>query len=156
MIIQNNNPKSVSTQAKKGSKEKLSGSFAPVDESKQSFLEILESIVPSGKEETRELNELWKDLPDLEKELIKDPNHRNLESYKKHIKQIAELILKKNYKVMQAPQRGRNDQKDVRYVKVVDEKLDLLAKTMFSPNNSAFVILKQLDEIRGLLIDLKG
>ncbi|GBF43435.1 hypothetical protein LPTSP2_27320 [Leptospira ellinghausenii] len=156
MIIQNNNPKSVSTQAKKGSKEKLNASFAPVDEAKQSFLEILESIVPSGKEETRELNELWKDLPDLEKDLIKDPNHKNLESYKKHIKQIAELILKKNYKVMQAAQRGRNDQKDVRYVKVVDEKLDLLAKTMFSPNNSAFVILKQLDEIRGLLIDLKG
>ncbi|PKA27834.1 hypothetical protein CH381_02830 [Leptospira sp. mixed culture ATI2-C-A1] len=156
MIIQNNNPKSVSTQAKKGSKEKLATSFVPVDEAKQSFLEILESIVPAGKEETRELNELWKDLPDLEKALIKDPNHKNLESYKKHIKQIAELILKKNYKVMQAPQRGRNDQKDIRYVKVVDEKLDLLAKTMFSPNNSAFVILKQLDEIRGLLIDLKG
>ncbi|TGL15158.1 YaaR family protein [Leptospira meyeri] len=156
MIIQNNNPKSVSTQTKKGPKEKLNGSFGSVDESKQSFLEILESIVPSGKEETRELNELWKDLPDLEKDLIKDPNHKNLESYKKHIKQIAELILRKNYKVMQAPQRGRNDQKDVRYVKVVDEKLDLLAKTMFSPNNSAFVILKQLDEIRGLLIDLKG
>lgn len=95
MIIQNNNPKSVSTQTKKGSKEKLNGSLGSVDESKQSFLEILESIVPAGKEETRELNELWKDLPDLEKDLIKDPNHKNLESYKKHIKQIAELILKK-------------------------------------------------------------
>lgn len=95
MIIQNNNPKPVSTQTKKGSKDKLSSPSAPIDESKQSFLEILESIVPAGKEETRELNELWKDLPDLEKDLIKDPNHKNLESYKKHIKQIAELILKK-------------------------------------------------------------
>ncbi|MDF3820930.1 YaaR family protein [Leptospira sp. 96542] len=154
MIIQNQNPKSVSTSTQKKGNEKVAR--PALDESKQSFLDILESIVPSGSEETRELNELWKDLPDLEKNLISDPNQKNLKTYKDHIKQIAEIILKKNYKVLQAPQRGRNDQKDIRYVKVIDEKLDILARTMFSPSNTAFAILKQLDEIRGLLVDLRG
>ncbi|BDA80670.1 hypothetical protein LPTSP3_g36000 [Leptospira kobayashii] len=155
MFVQNTNNKPVSNSPKRkpGEKEKLQ----ETSESKNlTFLEILESIVPSDGENTKELNELWKDLPDLEKALIANPNHSNLKEYKEHIKNIAQLILKKNHKVMQAPSRGRNDNKDIRYVKIVDEKLDLLAKTMFSPNNSAFAILKQLDEIRGLLIDLKG
>lgn len=154
MIINNKNTKPLSSSTQKKDSDRLKSE--KIDESKQSFLDILESIVPAGEENTKELNELWKDLPDLEKKLISDPNHKNLKEYKDHIKQIASLILKKNYKVQQAPLRGRNDQKDIRFVKVIDEKLDILASTMFSPSNSAFTILKQLDEIRGLLIDVKG
>ncbi|MCU0823300.1 MAG: YaaR family protein [Leptospira sp.] len=154
MKINNKNSKSISSSSQKKDSERLKSE--KVDESKQSFLEILESIVPASEENTKELNELWKDLPDLEKKLISDPNHKNLNEYKEHIKQIASLILKKNYKIQQAPLRGRNDQRDIRFVKIVDEKLDILARTMFSPSNSAFTILKQLDEIRGLLIDVKG
>lgn len=154
MKINNKNSKSISSSSQKKDSERLKSE--KVDESKQSFLEILESIVPASGENTKELNELWKDLPDLEKKLISDPNHKNLNEYKEHIKQIASLILKKNYKIQQAPLRGRNDQRDIRFVKIVDEKLDILARTMFSPSNSAFTILKQLDEIRGLLIDVKG
>ncbi|TGN20312.1 YaaR family protein [Leptospira idonii] len=155
MFVQNTNNKAVSNSPqRKSSSDKLKTSSP--DSSNLSFLEILESIVPSDQENTKELNELWKDLPDLEKALIANPNHSNLKEYKEHIKQIAQLIMKKNHKVMQAPTRGRNDNKDIRYVKVLDEKLDLLARTMFSPNNSAFAILKQLDDIRGLLIDIKG
>lgn len=144
---------SSSTNKKKPSERK---SVAETDPAKQSFFEILDSIVPHTNDNTKELNELWKDLPDLERALISSQNHKTLSEYKDHIKQIAELILKKNHKVMRAPSLGRNDTKDIRYIKVLDEKLDLLANTMFSPTNSAFSILKQMDEIRGLLIDLKG
>ncbi len=154
MFVQTTQNKPSSTSARKKANDRLRESESL--SSTQTFLDILESIVPSNHENTRALNELWKDLPELEKALISNPNHKNLSEYKKHIKQIAELILKKNYKVIQAPTRGRNDTKDIRYVKIIDEKLDLLANTMFSPTNSAFGILKQLDEIRGLLIDLKG
>ena len=146
--------KSNSTSSRKQASDKLKDTNSI--HANQTFFDILESIVPSTEEGTRELNELWKDLPDIEKALIANPNHKNLREYKEHIKQIAKLILKKNHKVIQAPTRGRNDTKDIRYVKIVDEKLDILANTMFSPTNSAFNILKQLDEIRGLLIDLKG
>lgn len=154
MFVQTTQTKPSSTSSRKNTSDRLKEKESIP--SHQTFLDILESIVPSNQESTRELNELWKDLPDLEKALIANPNHKNLSEYKQHIKQIAELILKKNYKVIQAPARGRNDTKDIRYVKILDDKLDLLANTMFSPTNSAFGILKQLDEIRGLLIDLKG
>lgn len=152
--IQNQNPKAVSNAPRKNTKERLKESESV--SSNQTFLDILESIVPSNEESTRELNELWKNLPDLEKALIANPSHKNLGDYKNHIKHIAKLILEKNHKILQAPSRGRNDPKDIRYVKILDEKLDILAKTMFSPTNSAFSILKQLDDIRGLLIDIKG
>jgi uncharacterized protein YaaR (DUF327 family) len=154
MFVQTTQSKTSSTSSRKNSSDRLREKEGI--QPNQTFLEILESIVPSGQEATRELNELWKDLPDLEKALIANPNHKNLSEYKNHIKQIAQLILKKNHKVIQAPARGRNDTKDIRYVKILDDKLDLLANTMFSPTNSAFAILKQLDEIRGLLIDIKG
>jgi uncharacterized protein YaaR (DUF327 family) len=154
MFVQTTQNKPSSTSSRKNASDRLKEKESIP--SNQTFLDILESIVPSNQESTRELNELWKDLPDLEKALIANPNHKNLSEYKEHIKQIAQLILKKNHKVIQVPSRGRNDTKDIRYVKILDDKLDLLANTMFSPTNSAFAILKQLDEIRGLLIDLKG
>ncbi len=73
MFVQNTNNKPVSNSPKRkpGEKEKLQ----EASESKNlTFLEILESIVPSDGENTKELNELWKDLPDLEKALIANPN----------------------------------------------------------------------------------
>jgi uncharacterized protein YaaR (DUF327 family) len=40
-------------------------------------------------------------------------------------------------------------------VKILDENIQILASTMLSPQNSAFSLLKQLERIRGLLMDLK-
>lgn len=156
MQIHNQNQNSVGKPSSKKKGETSPKTPLANEETKQSFLDILESVVPSHSEETRELNELWKELPDLEKQLIQSPDKRNLDLYKQHVKTIAEIVLKKNYKLLQATLKGRSDQRDLRYVKILDEKLDLLAKTMFSPQNTAFHILKQMDEIRGLLIDLRG
>ena len=52
-------------------------------------------------------------------------------------------------------QRGRNDKKILMTVKILDENIQILASTMLSPQNSAFSLLKQLERIRGLLMDLK-
>ncbi len=158
-IIPNPTPSSKTPIVKNAKKDqtKASPSFLnPETEGPTSFLDILESIVPSNQDSTKHLNELWRDLPDLEKALIQSQSKENLENYKKHIKEIAELILKDNYKVQQAPRRNRTDEKDLRYVKIIDEKLHILASTMFSSTNSAFALLRQFEDIRGFLVDLKG
>lgn len=121
-----------------------------------SFLAILESIVPSTQESTRELNELWKQLPDLEKRFLNQPSHQHLTEYKVLVKNIVDSILKTNYKTFRAKLRGRNDHKLLTYVKVIDENLQILTHTMLSPANSAFSLLKQVEKIRGLLMDLKN
>jgi uncharacterized protein YaaR (DUF327 family) len=55
---------------------------------------------------------------------------------------------------VQARQRGRMDKKVLMTVKVIDENIQLLAMTMLNPANSAFGLLKQIEKIRGLLLDL--
>lgn len=119
------------------------------------FLELLEAIVPSDKDETREINELWQKLPDIEKKFLNEPNSYNLAEYKKLVKDILDAIMKNNTTLSMARQRGRNDKKILMSVKVIDENIQLLAMTMLNPANSAFSLLKQIEKIRGLLMDIK-
>jgi uncharacterized protein YaaR (DUF327 family) len=119
-----------------------------------SFLEILESIVTSTKEETREINSLWQKLPDIEKRFLKEPNQQNLNTYKSLVKDIVNAIMKNNMKLSQARQRGRTDKKILMTVKIIDENIQILAMTMLNPANSAFSLLKQLERIRGLIMDI--
>lgn len=150
--INTDKPKATTDKNSKGIK---SDSSSKIKEKENSFLSILESIVPSNKEETREINELWQRLPEMEKRFLNTPNQENLQEYKKLVKDITNTILKNNTNLSQAKQRGRNDKKVLMTVKILDENIQILATTMLSPQNSAFSLLKQLERIRGLLMDLK-
>jgi|JI9StandDraft_1071089.scaffolds.fasta_scaffold00573_8 uncharacterized protein YaaR (DUF327 family) len=150
--INTDKPKATTDKNSKGIK---SDSSSKIKEKENSFLSILESIVPSNKEETREINELWQRLPEMEKRFLNTPNQENLQEYKKLVKDITNTILKNNTHLSQAKQRGRNDKKVLMTVKILDENIQILATTMLSPQNSAFSLLKQLERIRGLLMDLK-
>lgn len=141
------NPK----QEKKSSVQKTESTNSP---KQSSFLEILEAIVPSTKEETREINLLWQKLPEVEKRFLREPNQENLNLYKNLIKDITNSILKNNMKLSQARQRGRSDKKILMTVKIIDENIQILAMTMLNPANSAFSLLKQMERIRGLLMDI--
>lgn len=153
MIIQNN------PNDKIGSKSDSKSKKVKVDEVEKvennSFLSLLEAIAPSSKEETKEINELWRQLPQIEKDFLSRPNNENLNRYKNLVKDITNLILKNNVEIVQARRRGRHDKKILLTVKVIDENLQILATTMLSPSNSAFSLLKQIEKIRGLLMDLK-
>ncbi|MDX1959542.1 MAG: DUF327 family protein [Leptospiraceae bacterium] len=120
-----------------------------------SFLELLESIAPSDKAETKEINTLWQKLPDIEKKFLASPNAENMNSYKNLVKEIVNEILKSNTTLSQARQRGKNDKRILMSVKVIDENIQILALTMINPNNSAFNLLKQIEKIRGLLLDMQ-
>ncbi|MCB1142503.1 MAG: DUF327 family protein [Leptospiraceae bacterium] len=154
MKIFNTNEPIKSTRDRKTPTRKSEGG-ASVSGKDQTFLEILESIVPSTNETTREINEYWQLLPDAEKDFLREPSKKNLESYKSLIKNITNAILKNNVELVQARQRGRNDKKVLMTIKIIDENIQILAKTMLSPNNSAFHLLKQIEKIRGLLLDLQ-
>ncbi len=145
---------SIKNTNEKKSKTLKSEGTSQVSQKDSSFLEILEQIVPSTREETREINVLWQKLPDVERNFLQEPNRKNLETYKELVKDIANAIIKSNTSVVQARQRGRMDKKVLMTVKVIDENIQLLAMTMLNPANSAFGLLKQIEKIRGLLLDL--
>jgi uncharacterized protein len=144
--------KNANDPKKRTTRPDTTGSVSSKD---NSFLEILEAIVPSTKEETREINSLWQRLPDTEKRFLNEPNQNNLDSYKNLVKEITSAILKNNMKLSQARQRGRTDKKILMTVQIIDEKIQILAMTMLNPSNSAFSLLKQMERIRGLLMDIK-
>jgi uncharacterized protein YaaR (DUF327 family) len=151
MIIAN---KTIKSSSEKDSKPVKSGVTAKIKEQANSFLSILEKLAPSTNEETKEINELWQQLPDAERNFLDNPNHENLTLYKNLVKSITQEILKKNMTLVQAKQRGRSDKKILMTVKIIDENLQILATTMLNPSNSAFTLLKQVERIRGLLMDI--
>jgi uncharacterized protein len=150
---------SIKTDKPKSTSEKKTFSkldqTAKLEDKNNSFLSLLESIVPSSKEETKGINELWQKLPDIEKRFLASPSQAHLEEYKNLVKDIIDEILKKNTVLTEAKKRGRNDQKILMTVKIIDQNIQILAQTMLSPNNSAFGLLKQMEKIRGLLRDIK-
>ena len=120
------------------------------------FREILESIIPSTTETNKSLNEMWSSLPDVEKRFLASPSMKNLEDYKKLIKEILVDIQKKNVRIETAQRKNRNDQGVLRTVRIINEKLQILAKIIVDPNNAAFQKLKEeLHDIRGLLLDIR-
>lgn len=118
------------------------------------FEELLFQVVPPEKEP--ELFELWSELPNVEQKLIQDPTEENLEVYKNLVQKIASQLIKKNLKLEQI-KRKTSSGKEVllSYVKIIDEKLHKMMLAIQSKKNTAFEILKNLKEIRGILIDLK-
>ncbi|MCS7204646.1 MAG: DUF327 family protein [Leptospiraceae bacterium] len=119
------------------------------------FLEILEEFIPSKKEP--ELHQLWVRLPEVESELIKNPTEDILEEYKNLVRQIAKLQIEKNVKI-QTLKRKNSAGKEflLSYVKIIDEKLHKMTLAIQSKRNTAFEILRNLREIRGLLIDMRS
>lgn len=61
------NPNKSNPTTDKNSKGIKSDGSSKIKDKENSFLSILESIAPSDKEQTREINELWQRLPDMEK-----------------------------------------------------------------------------------------
>ncbi|WCL49513.1 DUF327 family protein [Leptospira sp. GIMC2001] len=148
----------ISNNNSSSSKARSPKSSSPITNSdRPDFAELLEAIAPSHKESTREINELWRDLPEIERNLISDRSSENLQIYKEQIRSILKLILAKNTREekLQSPIKGSSQKKQHFHVVHIDEKLKLLAETITHPQNSAFQILKQMDSIKGLLLDIQ-
>jgi|JI8StandDraft_1071087.scaffolds.fasta_scaffold26864_3 uncharacterized protein YaaR (DUF327 family) len=126
-------------------------------EHKPEFLDLLESIAPKNKEETKDIHDLWKELPGIERDLIDDRSPINLTRYKNQVNSLLKAILLTNnsIKTQYTPIRGSNAKKEFSHIEYFDEKLKLLAETITHPQNSAFQILKQLDNIKGFLLDIQ-
>ncbi|EMO45494.1 YaaR family protein [Leptospira santarosai] len=121
-----------------------------------SFLDILEEIVPSGSETTKDLNSLWRELPDIEKKFLDLPSIGNLEIYQKHIKAITKAVIDQNMRVETLSRRMKGETKKIYHiVKIIDEKIQILAELIMNEGNSAFKLLKSLTDIRGLLLDIQ-
>lgn len=133
----------------------LNQSEAIESPSSSSFLDILEEIVPSGSEATKDLNALWRELPEIEKRFLDLPSIGNLEAYQKHIRAITKAVIDQNMRVETLARRMKGETKKIYHVvKIIDEKIQILAELIMNEGNSAFKLLKSLTDIRGFLLDI--
>ncbi|OOV40080.1 hypothetical protein B1J93_21225 [Leptospira kirschneri serovar Pomona] len=127
-----------------------------VENISSSFLDILEEIVPSKSETTKDLNALWRELPDIEKRFLDLASIENLETYQKHIQAIIKAVIDQNMRVETLSRKMKGEAKKIYHVvKIIDEKIQILAELIMNEGNSAFKLLKSLTDIRGLLLDIQ-
>lgn len=119
------------------------------------FQLILEEILPP-EQDNQSLRNLWSGLPDLEKELIARPTQENLDVYKNTVRKIAQETLRKNVRVKKLKRKNRrNETVELNVIEVLDDRLQKMAIMMHSPGNSAFTLFKTMEEIRGILLDIR-
>ena len=144
------------TDYRKKPVKKRDESTAAVQGEGNSFLNILEEVLPSSIEGNQNLHELWSMLPEREKNLIENPSNKNLEDYREVVRQIASQTLNKNVRLKKIYRKNRRNEKvELHVIEYLDSRIQKMAVMMHSRENSAFNILKTLDEIRGILLDLK-
>lgn len=123
---------------------------------KSPFLQILEEVLPHDDVSLKDLNELFSRLPEAEKNLIDSQTEENLNIYKQLIRAIARETLQHNMKVEKHFKKNRSNQTvELSVVRIADERLHQMTLLIRSKNNTAFSILKTMQEIRGLLLDAR-
>ncbi|MBI3394881.1 MAG: YaaR family protein [Spirochaetia bacterium] len=128
---------------------------------KNSFLNILEEVLPADSEGA-DLHGLWEELPSIERDLLDHPSNQNFKRYRERIQKIGRETLRRNTKVaaLKSAMRRKPGQpspgdKVHSVLQVLDERLQKMALLMLSKNNSAIALLKSVEEIRGLLLDIR-
>lgn len=111
-----------------------------------------------GEEVVRHYNEsvesLLEDLDQRERQFLDHQSLADLNEYKKAVKKIMELVAQEGFETKTVTSRRLTNKKEYFLVKRIDEKLKELALAITSPSSASFNLLKQCEEIRGLIFDL--
>ena len=87
--------------------------------------------------------------------LRRDQNTENVKAYKKSVRDFVHYVVERAY-TLEERTSGRNILKRKKFtsVAVIDEKLERLAAEVMSAQRDRLDILRRMDEIHGLLVDL--
>ena len=91
-------------------------------------------------------------VDEADKRLRENPNHENLEEYKKIVKQFVEDVIHRCLRIKKRRGRLGNRTKVYMILEKVDDYIDELEEKI--KDSIDFDIAEKLDEIRGILVDL--
>ena len=137
-----------------GEKRKLKSKHPGKSEtgSEINFNSILETKIEIDNQFT--IEELLDSIDKQAKRFIDNQSLIELNKYKEAIKEILTFISKNGMKSEVLRRRRSSRKADFLIIKEIDNKLLELSKHITGPGNKAFNILKQMEEIRGLVFDL--
>jgi uncharacterized protein len=116
------------------------------------FDTVLSSAVE--KETERGIDALMNDLSEQERRFIDAQSLFELNKYKILLQKLLKTLIDDSYETHSIP-RKRRDRADYQIITVINDKVDQLARTVASSDNKAFMLMKTLEEIRGLICDLR-
>ncbi len=110
------------------------------------------------------IEDLLDDIHEAGEKLIEKPFISSIKEYKKAVRKFVGYIVKKAYDAETDIQTRRFlkngipvvDEKKWVKIKVVDEKLEKLASYIVQSQKNQLTILKKIEEIEGILVDLMG
>lgn len=90
-------------------------------------------------------------------ELARNPSPENVVAYKKAVGRFIRQVVDGSVQMAETEGRMRKDMKKPKYalLHVVDEKLDKLGAYVLQNQKDRLEILRKVDELHGLLIDLR-
>ena len=94
---------------------------------------------------------------DQGQELARNPSPENVVAYKKAVARFIRQVVDGSVEITETEGRMRKDMKKPRYaiLHVVDEKLEKLGAYVLQNQRDKLEILRKVDELHGLLVDLR-
>jgi uncharacterized protein YaaR (DUF327 family) len=104
-----------------------------------------------------EFEALLDQVYDLGQELARNPSPENVVAYKKAVGRFIRQVVDGAIEVAETEGRMRKDMKKPKYavLHVVDEKLEKLGAYVLQNQKDKLEILRKVDELHGLLVDLR-
>lgn len=127
---------------------------APVRPSDGSFKFTLVSSIEES-QLAEKLQGLMDDITEQGEKLKKKRDIRDMRRYRSLIKDFMNEIVNRSHKFSREnflDKRGRH--RVYGMIRLVDEKLDLIASELIKDEQDVMLILNNIDEIRGLLLDI--
>lgn len=106
-------------------------------------------------EKKQALDPLLEDIDSTSLEFGKRPNQENLKKYRKAVGSFLDYVLKQAYKLDETYSTVRGGKTKVHLkIEIIDEKLEKIADMVLREQAEGLMVLKKLDEIRGMIFDL--
>ena len=109
-------------------------------------------------ESNQAIDSLMNDLREQERRFVDLQTQVELEKYKKLLQRVLKMLSDGNYQSekLRRPRRGNIQREPYLIIKKINEKVDDLARALVSRDNKAFALMRTLEEIRGLILDLRN
>ena len=135
---------------RKKSAESIPGTTAP-----PSFVQELSGAILEEEKQDESFEQMLAQVEEEGKQLVAHPDEKHLRTYRESIKKFLNAMVKKAFKIKIVEGRGPNPKLYV-VIEKIEGKLEELAVNVLAQQKQPLRILAQVEELRGLLLDLKS
>jgi uncharacterized protein len=154
-LIRPPNPKAEGKPASKGGKSGFRSLLSRAGDERIQDPSLGREAWDSADDGVTPVDELLDAVTELGEDLKRDPTMERIKAYKAAVRRFMSRVVRDSY-VAEEKSGGTSFKKRKKYtiVRVVDEKLESLAAEILRHQRDQLEILRRMDEIRGLLVDL--